>query len=79
MQAIITATDDLTITARVAILRAAQVLRHGMRAAAARGVAGALNAARCRAVAILQGVGMSFQSAVRAVLVEMRAIRAALA
>lgn len=79
MQAIITANDDLTITARVAILRAAQVLRHAMRASTARGVAGLLNAARCRAIAILQGVGMSFQSAVRAVLVEMRAIRAALA
>lgn len=76
MQAIIN-TNDLTVTARVAILRAAQVLRAGMRAAA-RGVAGSLNVVRCRAVAMLQSAGMSFQSAVRAVLVEMRAIRAAL-
>lgn len=77
MQAITTPADDLTIAARVAILRATQVLRRAMRAQA-RGAVG-LVAARSRAISMLQGIGMTFGAAARAVLVEMRAVRATLA
>jgi hypothetical protein len=78
MQAITTPADEMTIDARVAILRAAQILRRAMRAQL-RGAAGMVNAARAQAIGLLQSIGMTFSAAVRAVLVEMRAVRAALA
>lgn len=78
MQAITTPADQLTITARVAILRAGQILRRAMRAQL-RGATGMVNAARAQAIGLLQSIGLTFGAAVRAVLVEMRAVRVALA